>query len=85
MPLVVLGASGSGLVWGWLIGGLRGYAYRFQRTLLVLSGASFLFATEVLLLANGWGLALFLTTAILSLLLHLLWQHMLRSRFNPAT
>jgi NhaP-type Na+/H+ or K+/H+ antiporter len=83
MLITVLGGAGLGFVWGWLMGRLVVQVHRSPNMILALSTATLLLAVEVLFLASSLVLVLTLVMAVLSLILHLAWQHRLRKRFGP--
>ena len=79
MLIAVLGSVGLGLVWGWLLGvltrrkGFRGINLTLIPAMLGQMG-------EILVLANGRALALFIGATVLALLLYLAWQQELCKR-----
>jgi NhaP-type Na+/H+ or K+/H+ antiporter len=81
MLIVALGSIGLGLVWGWLIGNLQEQARKPWRTILTVGGATLAFAAEVLLLAGGVMVVLFMAATGLALMLHLGWRQDLHNRF----
>jgi hypothetical protein len=79
----MLGSAGVGLVWGWFMGNLSG---RIQRPIfdgLAFSIATLLLAAEMFLMVNWMSLVLFLSTAGISLMIHLGWRRDLCKRFGP--
>jgi hypothetical protein len=81
MLIVELGSIGLGLVWGWLIGSLQEQVRKPGWTILAVGGATLGLATEVLLLAGGVMVVLFMAATGLALLLHLGWRQDLHDRF----
>jgi hypothetical protein len=84
MLMIVLGSTGLGLVWGWLIGSLEGRVYHVIRTVLSVAVATLLLATGVLLLSNWYALFFFLGASVFSMLLHIGWRRELYNRFGPS-
>ena len=82
MSIVVLGAVGLGLVWGWLIGGLEARGRRLLLEGLALGAATLLLAAQVTLLADWPALPHLLGAAGLAALLHRAWRWELRARFG---
>jgi len=80
MLINMLGCTGQGLVWGWLIGSLGRLRYRSNILTLIIT--TLLLASEVILFAGWPVLALFLGAVVLALLLHLAWYYYLDRRFR---
>jgi hypothetical protein len=84
MPSVpLLGSIGLGLVWGWLAGLWGSQVRRRLRYALALAAATALLGLEVLWLAGGWSLALFLAAAGAAWIAHAYWRRTLR-RYRDA-
>lgn len=79
--LTLLGSTGLGFVWGWLIGGFSSSARRLRQA-VVFSAATLLYGFEVFWLGGGKAVIFFLCATVLALLLHLGWQSQLHNRFG---
>jgi hypothetical protein len=84
MLTVVLGSTGLGLVWGWLIGSLEGRVHHAVKTALSVLIATLLLATGVILLTNWYTLFFFLGASVLAMLLHIGWRRELYNQFGPS-
>lgn len=82
MLIILLGGAGLGLVWGWLMGNLDGQLLRSKWTKFIIYITTLLLAVEVLVLLEWRIFLVFVSMMVLSLLLHLEWQHKLRKRFS---
>ena len=82
MPITLIGSSGLGLVWGWLIGNHSVGSRRHLLNGLALGAATLLLAAEVILLVDWRALTLFLTATILALVFHIQWRRELHKRFE---
>lgn len=80
MLIPVLGASGLGLVWGWLAATFTFQVRRPMRQTLWLLAATVVASAEVAALGGSMSVAPFLGAAALALWLHLGWKAELRNR-----
>ncbi len=83
--LIILGAIGIGLVWGWLAAGAGGRTRHALRTALILLFVTFLLAAAVRLLADWQSMAFFVGASAFTTWLHLAWRESLRERYGPST
>lgn len=82
MLITLLGSTGVGFVWGWLMAGVFGSGRKPRLNLLLLSLATALILAEVSWLA-GWRSAAFvLGAAGVAFMLHLGWRRQLCNRFG---
>lgn len=82
MLITLLGSTGVGLVWGWLLAGVSGSGRKPILNVLLLCIATALLLLEVLWLA-GWRSAVFvLGAAGIAFLIHRGWRRVLFSRLG---
>lgn len=78
-----LGSTGLGLVWGWLIGSLKGRTYRPYRTVLSVFLATLVISTQVLWFLDWIRLLFFLGVALFAFFIHVEWRRELFHVKNP--
>lgn len=80
--LSALGGSSVGFVWGWLVGSHVGPRMPRFGPAFLLCLATFVFATEIFLLAGWLSVALFLPATFFALGLHLIGFSVLQRRLT---
>ncbi len=81
---LLLGSIGLGLVWGWLAGMWGIQARRRIRYVLAVAATTAVLGLEVLWIAGGWPLALFLVASGSGWVAHAYWRRTLRRRFRAG-
>lgn len=84
MLFQILGSTGIGLVWGWLISNLEGRAIRRLRTIFTIFGATLAFCLVVFGYISWAGVASFLGATVLAFLFHSALNIELRAQRRQA-
>jgi len=81
--LGTLGSTGLGLVWGWLIGSLKGRTYRPYRTVPSIFLATLVISTQILWFVDWVTLLYFYGAALFAFFIHIEWRRKLIHIKNP--
>ena len=81
MIITLLGSSGFGFVWGWLVAGVFASGQKTILNILLLGLATLLAVGETVWLAGWRAGAMFVGAAAIAFLIHLGWRRNLIDRF----